>query len=247
MSKNNEIGVGGIYVVHGIQGYDEREKMLLRLLKDEYNFEFEFVTESTDSYVNDLWIKQYFTEDIREILSSGALFCTLVHILCYERILKENHKNAIIFENDVCFLGDFSSKIKPIIKEAEQLEKGYIISLENSTLRFPSWRKTRRGKFLYEATSGRCAGAYLVDRKGVENMLEDLKINKCSKVIDWWHNDLIDRKIVNMFWAHPPITEQGSFNGRLPSSISVRSRGNIRSFRWTVQKFYKSYLLRWFK
>lgn len=247
MSINKEIEVDGVYVVHGIKGYDEREKMLLHLLKDQYNVDFEFVTESADPYINDSWIKQYFTQDIREILSSGALFCTLVHILCYERIINKNHKNAIIFENDVCFLGDFVSKIKPIVKEAEQLEEGYIISLENSTLRFPSWRKTRRGKLLYEATSGRCAGAYLLDQKGAQNMLDDLKINKCKQVIDWWHNDLIERKVVKMFWAHPPITEQGSFNGKLPSTISARPRGNIRTIRWEIQKFYKTYLLRWFK
>jgi glycosyl transferase family 25 len=247
MGINKDIGIDGVYVVHGIKGYDERQKMLLYLLNDQYNIDFQFVTESPDSVINDKWIKQYFVEDVREILSSGALFCTLVHILCYELIVANNNQNAIIFENDVCFLGDFVAKIKPIVKESEQLEEGYIISLENSTLRFPSWRKIKKGKLLYEATSGRCAGAYLLDKKGAQKMLDDLKINKCKLVIDWWHNDLIERNIVKMYWAHPPITEQGSFNGRLPSTISSRPRGNIRGFRWQVQKFYKTYLLRWFR
>jgi glycosyl transferase, family 25 len=247
MSVNKEIGIDAVYVVHGIQGYEEREKMLLSLLKNQYTIDFQFVTESADTVINDRWIKQYFKEDIRQILSSGALFCTLVHILCYENIIKNDQKNAIIFENDVCFLGDFVTKIKPIIKESQQLDEGFIISLENSTLRFPSWRKIKKGKLLYEAASGRCAGAYLLDKKAAQKMLDDLKINKCQLVIDWWHNDLIERKIVKMYWAHPPITEQGSFNGKLPSTISARPRGNIRTIRWEIQKFYKTYLLRWFK
>ena len=247
MNINKEIGIDAVYVVHGIKGYDEREKMLLHLLKDQYHIDFEFVTESADSYINDAWIKQYFTQDVREILSKGSLFCTLVHILCYEKIVRNNNQNAIIFENDVCFLGNFVSKIKPIIKASKELEEGFIISLENSTLRFPSWRKTKKGKLLYEASSGRCAGAYLLDKKGAQKMLDDLKVDKCKLVIDWWHNDLIERNVIKMYWAHPPITEQGSFNGRLPSTISSRPRGNVRSFRWQIQKFYKTYLFRWFR
>jgi hypothetical protein len=78
-------------------------------------------------------------------------------------------------------------------------------------------------------------------------MLNDLKDNKCAKVIDWWHNSLVDRKVVKMYWAHPPITEQGSFNGKLPSSISVRADGQVRRWKWLLQKFYKMYVIRWFK
>lgn len=247
MDTNKDIGIDGVYVVHGIQGYDEREKMLLHLLRDQYKIDFAFVTESTDPIINEEWIKQYFVEDIKEVLSKGSLYCTLVHILVYERILAKNEKYAIVFENDVCFLGDFTSKVKPIINEANSLEEGFLISLENSTLRFPSWRKTKKGKFLYEASFGRCAGAYMIDREAVRRILDDLKINKCKEVVDWWHNDLVKRNVVKMYWAHPPITEQGSFNGKLPSTISSRSRGNMRTVRWNIQKFYKTYLLRWFK
>ncbi len=247
MSINKQIGIDGIYVVHGIKGYDEREKLLIKLLRDQYNMDFNFITESTDAYINEKWIKKYFIQDIKEILSSGALFCTLVHILCYQKIVAKNNKYAIIFENDVCFLGDFTHKIKPVIKESDTLVKGFIISLENSTLRFPSWKKIKKGKLLYEASAGRCAGAYLIDQQGALNILEDLKKNKCKEVIDWWHNDLINRKIIKMYWAHPPLAEQGSFNGKLPSTIAIRSKGNIRTFRWNLQKFYKMYLLRWFR
>jgi glycosyl transferase family 25 len=100
---------------------------------------------------------------------------------------------------------------------------------------------------LYEAAAGRCAGAYLIDLQAAKNMLEDLKVNKCNRVIDWWHNDLIERKVIKMYWAHPPLTEQGSFNGVLPSSVSARANGSIRRFKWLAQKFYKMYLLRWFR
>ena len=78
-------------------------------------------------------------------------------------------------------------------------------------------------------------------------MIKDAIEQKCGKVIDWWHNDMIDRKIIKMYWAHPPLTEQGSFNGKLNSSISIRNNGQIRRFRWLFQKFYKMYILRIFR
>lgn len=240
--------IGGIYIVHGIKGYDDREVYVRDLLQNQYGLEFEFVTESEDSAENDAWIKQYFREDIRNILPKGSMFCTLVHFLIYEKILNGDNRYAIIFENDVCFIGSkFIENIQLIVKEAEQLEEGFLISLENSTLKFPSWKITKKGKYLYEASRGRCAGAYLIDKKAAELMLNDLTTNKCSKVIDWWHNDLVERQLIRMYWAHPPLTEQGSFNGMHSSSISIRSNGHIRRFRWLCQKYVKMYVTRWFR
>ena len=240
--------IGGIYVVHGIQGYEEREQILTDLLHRQYKLDFEFVTESKDQAENDVWLKKYFSEDIKEILPRGGMYCTLVHILIYEKILQNNDRFAIIFENDVCFIGsDFIEKIKLVSQEASQLEEGFLISLENSTLLFPSWKKVKKGKYLYEATKGRCAGAYMIDRKAAEIMLDYIKEQKCTEVIDWWHNTLVKQGVLKMYWAHPPLTEQGSFNGKLTSSISIRSNGYIRRFRWLSQKFVKMYITRWFR
>jgi glycosyl transferase, family 25 len=235
-----------IFVVHGISGYETRETYLRELFKKN-EIGYQFVTESHDSEVNDTNIKKYFTDNIKSVLRKGALYCTLVHILIYELFLKSDHKYAIIFENDVCFLGSFPDEIQPIIEEANLLDESFIISLENSTLQFPSWRKTRKGKYIYEAKTSRCAGAYMMDKKAASRILEYAKQNKCNQVIDWWHNHLVEKKVIKMYWAHPPLTEQGSFNGKLTSTISVRAGGNLRSFKWSLQKFYKMYLLRLFR
>jgi glycosyl transferase family 25 len=240
--------IGGIYIVHGIKGYEAREQPIKDLLQRQHGLDFEFVTESDNQAENDAWINTYFREDIREILPRGGMYCTLVHLLIYEKIVRNDNKLAIIFENDVCFIEpNFVEKIRLIAKEAGELEEGFIISLENSTLNFPSWRKIQKGKYLYKESKGRCAGAYLIDKKAAELMLNDAKTNKCSEVIDWWHNDLIRRGVLNMYWAHPPLTEQGSFNGKHSSSISIRSNGYIRRFRWLSQKFVKMYVTRWLR
>jgi len=241
-------GVQGAYIVHGITGYESREKFLEGVFNNQQILPFEFVTEYQDSALNEELIKKYFTEDIRTVLGKGALFCTLVHMLIYEKVIKNDNEFALVFENDVCFIdSNFLEKLKPIVEEAKQLEKGFIISLENTTLEFPSWRVVKKNKLLYKAKSGRCAGAYLIDKKAAVLMMEDAINKKCSKVIDWWHNDLIDRGVITMYWAHPSLTEQGSFNGKMTSSISIRNNGTIRRWRWLAQKYYKMYILRIFR
>jgi glycosyl transferase family 25 len=205
---NSEAGVYGIYVVHGITGYENREVLLDKVLNKQYGLSYELVTEYSDSFVNEQLIKKYFKEGMLAPSNNGALFCTLVHILIYEKIIQNNNRFALIFENDVCLIGtDFLEKLGLVVNEAKQLEEGFIISIENTTLEFPSWRIVKKGKYLYEAFSGRCAGAYLIDKKAAEIMINDAINIKCGNVIDWWHNDLIDRKIVKMYWAHPPLTE----------------------------------------
>ncbi len=238
--------VSPVYIIHGIAGYEDREDKLKRDLSS-LNMEFEFVTEFNEQGKNDELIAKYFREDPLEPLTKGKLYCTLVHILAYEKIVARQQKYALIFENDVCFLKNFSKNLEKVLAEAEALEGGFLISLENSTLRFPSWRKIKKGKMLYEAAFGRCAGAYLIDLTAAKNILGSVRKKGFSKVIDWWHNELAEAGVIKLYWAHPPLTEQGSFNGQLSSSIAVRNKGNLRYLRWRLQKFVKMYLTRWFR
>ena len=101
---------------------------------------------------------------------------------------------------------------------------------------------TKRGKYLYKSSYGRAAGAYMIDLAGAQKILEHLKTNKCCNVIDWWHNSLIQNKVVDMYWAHPPLTEQGSHNGMMSSTISSKNRSIVRRIQWIAQKYYRTYI-----
>ncbi len=241
-----QFGIEGVYIVHAKKGYEYHEARINKLFK-ENGLNFEFVTDGDPScFSNDL-LGKYFSKDIHNILSDGILSCTLNHILIYERIVKNNNRYALVFENDPFFLGNFINQIENVVKEADTLNSGFLISLENTTLKFPPTKKLKKGKLLYAANSGRCAGAYLIDLKAAKDILDDLKENKCKQVIDWWHNSLIDRNVVKMFWADPPLTEQGSHNGLLSSTISSKNKNLKRRISWLAQRYYKTYIARWFK
>ncbi len=242
----DELIIEEAFVVHALKGYELHEKRIIELF-EKNKLHFEFVTDGDPTFFNKEIIEKYFVKDIEKILSKGVLSCTLNHIYAYERIVSRNIKYAVVFENDPFFLGNFTEKIKRASKEIESLPKGNIISLENSTLKFPSYWATKRGKFLYRAKAGRMAGAYLIDLEGATNILKDLEHNKCHTVIDWWHNTLIERGVIKMYWAHPPLVEQGSHNGCMNSTISSKPSNLIRRINWLLQKCYKLYFKRLFR
>nr|WP_294894720.1 glycosyltransferase family 25 protein [uncultured Pedobacter sp.] len=238
--------IDGIYIVHAKKGYEIHEERLNKIF-DDFQLDIEFVTDGDPTLFSEELLAKYFCSDIQSKLSPGVLSCTLNHIFCYERIVKNKNRYAIVFENDPFFIGDFKVEVQKIVREATMLKEGFIISLENTILEFPSYKSIEKDKLLYAADHGRCAGAYIIDFKAAEDILNDLKSNKCCQVIDWWHNTLINNKVVKMYWAHPPIVEQGSHNGMMSSTISSKNKNQIRRLRWLLQKFYKSKIYHRFK
>lgn len=238
-----DYGIDGVYIVHAKKGYEIHEQRINTLLKS-YNMQFEFVTDGDPSLFDSIDLDKYFTSDIRSSVPKGALSCTLNHIISYEKIVANKNRYAVVFENDPFFIGNFVQKIEKVAKEADSLPPGFIISLENTTLQFPSFWETKKNRYLYQASRGRCAGAYLIDFAAAKASLDSLTTEKCNDIIDWWHNRLIERGIVRMYWAHPALVEQGSHNGQMCSTISSKQKNLIRRFLWNIQKIYKVFFRR---
>jgi glycosyl transferase family 25 len=186
-------------------------------------------------------------EDAEQIMRKGVISCTLNHFLIYEKIVENNYRYTLIFEDDVLFLGNFQKKMDRISRELNNLKKGFIVSIENTTLRFPSFWETRKNVFLYEALRGRATCGYIVDYEGAYQMLTDLKSNKCPTQIDAWHNLLAKRNVIKIYWAHPPLVEQGSLNGKFHGPVSSKQQSLIRRFRWVIQKTFKITVSRLFR
>ena len=238
--------IGHIYIIHALKGYEGHQARLQEILPFT-GIDFTFVTDGDPALWTEVLIDKYFDKHIKSTLRTGVLSCTLNHILSYEKMLEAGLEYGLFFENDPFFLGGiegFRPKVDSLLLEAEELEPGFIISLENTTLRFPKRSRLKKGQKLYAATQGRAAGAYIVDRVGIERMLADLKSKPCDTVIDWWHNDMIDRGVIKMYWAHPVLTEQGSHNGKLNAGISSKNASVFRQLKWKVQKAYKQLLHR---
>ncbi|MBN2166593.1 MAG: glycosyltransferase family 25 protein [Marinilabiliaceae bacterium] len=225
--------IDGIYVVHAPVGYELHEKRVIDIF-NKLNFEFEFVTDADPELVDEL-----LTTDFVKSRKKGLIMCTLSHLMAYQKVVTNGNKYALIFEDDPFFIGDFKKKMVKLEPEILKLEPGFIISLENTTLRMPSFWQVKRKKYLYKAKMGRAAAAYIIDYKAAEIMLAQLNKEKCHLVIDWWHNYLIKNNILDMYWAHPPFVEQGSHNGEQSAPKSTQQRSIMRKINWKFQKLYK--------
>ncbi len=234
-----------IFVIHAPTGYEFQGQRVTKLLAKQ-DLDFEFIHEESAEHLNEL-VNKYCDPDLINKFRKGGIACTVSHILALEKFLETGKKFALIFEDDPCFLGDFTSRLNKHTNEIHRLEEGFIISLENTNLKFPSFFQTKKNKHLYQASMGRMACAYLVDIKGAQNALNDLKTNKCGVIIDWWHNSLIKNKVIRLYWLHPPLVEQGSINGKMNSTISSRPHNIRRRISWLLQKAYKMTFRRLFK
>jgi len=234
-----------IYIIHALKGYEFHENRIRQIFPWK-GLKFDFVTDGDPSCFSQPLLEKYFSSRFIEKTSPGALSCTLNHILACERAVLKDNRYIIVFENDPFFIGNFSQRLNKLVPEMDNLEAGFIISLENTTLRFPSFWQVKRRKYLYPAKVSRMAGAYIIDHAGATAILKDLEKNKCDTIVDWWHIDLINRGIIKMYWAHPPLIEQGSHNGKLCSTISSKPRSFKRRISWLLQKFYKSVFKRLF-
>lgn len=238
--------IDAIYVVHAKVGYEAQAVHVLELFK-ENNLEFEFMSDGDPSLFTKDLLKKYFTEDVDQKMGEGVKSCTLNHFLIYEKIVEKKYRYTLIFEDDVFFLGNFMKNMDRIYQELINLKKGFIVSIENTSLRFPSFWDVKKNKYLYEALSGRATCGYIVDYEGANQMLLDLKSNKCHTQIVGWHNLIAQRNVIKIYWAHPPFVEQGSMNGKSHGTDSTKQKSLIRRIRWCFQKAFKMTISRLFR
>lgn len=173
----------------------------------------------------------------------NATSCAFKHILAYEKIVKNNIDVALILEDDIYLSKDFDSTLTSVLNEINENQySNFIVSLEDSNLQFVKRSELVKNKFLYKKLHGRLTGAYLIDKLGAYNCLEEIKRNKCNRPIDWFHNESSEKQIINIFWINNPIATQGSLMGTIKSLIDDKPYNFTRIISFKLQKIYKTIL-----
>jgi len=239
---NVSINVDKIYVVH-VSSNKLREQHIKNEL-GRFNLPFEFMLKGDKSEISSEIIKEYFIGDeMGGLKPTAQQSCTYKHLSIYEKILTDGVQDALIFEDDVYLSENFIEVFNQTISELKALpqktQDKALINFENSTLQIVPPSKQVNGQYLYEASKNRCAGAYYIN-KNLANSITQYRIKyKCNKIIDWYHNELIDTIGLQNYWCHPPIVEQGSHNGKMQSIIDDKKYGSVREITWKISRFYK--------
>lgn len=244
MRKNLKIMIKTL-VIHA-DALKERGEHIDRMMKS-LGLGYEFVNEGRDDEKIQAYLDKYMKNG-REQLHRRIprALCTVSHFLAYEKIVDEGLEGALVLEDDIALDKDFPSRFEQSIEEYREhyADRNIFISYEDSALRFVPRSQRKKGQMLYPAKKGRMAGCYFINSRAAKAVLEQLSLERCDLAIDWYHNDLIDKGILECLWCQPTIATQGTFSGAFVSSLS--NDGHFVRLRWLFKKNYKK-LLYWFR
>lgn len=198
----------------------------------------EFIHDGDLKDLSENVLESYFKGDMKQV--KPATSCAFKHILAYQKLINSADNLALILEDDVILASNFCHKLNEYILEINKNSiSNFLISLEDSNLKYVKNSELKSGKFLYKNKHGRMASAYLIDKTFATNILNEIKANKCHQPIDWFHNYCSDTEIINIYWSHPTIASQGSVVGSIPSIIDNSKTGLKRQISYGITKFYK--------
>ena len=204
--------------------------------------DYHFIHEGdVDNISQEIQVK-YFGGELSEL--RPVVSCAYKHILAYYEISKlHSDECALILEDDIFLYDNFCFLLREILEEiAHKKMKNFLISLEESNLKYVRKSERKEDSLLYKKPIGRMAGAYLMDTICAQALINEIENNKCNLAIDWFHNYCAAKGLFDIYWAHPPIAIQGSLNGKIKSLIDDKPIGRIKIMKFNISKIYKRIL-----
>lgn len=179
---------------------------------------------------------------------SAYTSCAYKHLLVYEALLESGDDYALVIEDDIYFYNNFSVILPKILEEiTSHKHKNFIISLEDSILKYVSGKVRKQNKYLYPAIKGRLAGTYLIDRQAAQRILDIVKEDKMNIPIDMFHDKCSESGVINMLWSHPTLTCQGSTSGRIMTLIDQKEYSLRKRISFQLRKYFRRFLYRYFR
>lgn len=247
ISKLNSTTSYKIFIIHTKADIGKRRASIEKQMSNhqlEYTFMFEGDKADLDEKTLDKWLGG----KIRMSGASADASCVIKHLLCMEETANSKLAGALIFEDDALLADNFYTIFKQSLEEIKNVfaaeNSAFLISYENSSFQFVSQSQVVKGQCLYKAPASRCAAAYYISKKACEMILSEIAQRKCETPVDWYFNTLSDKGLLDIYWTHPPIVEQGSHNGSMRSLLDDKKFGSFRSLNFAIQKFIKQHILR---
>ncbi len=227
------------YVIHVSDDY-EREKHIKAQLAGQ-PLEVEFILEGDKKDLSEQVLEAYFTGNRKNVSNSTS--CVYKHILAYEKVMANKDQLALVLEDDIVLYKNFARVLPAIVAEINRESlQGFIVSLEDSMLKYIPRSERLSNKYLYSRDYGRYAGAYLIDYAGAETILKRIRKEKCAVPMDWYHDDCARQGLLKIFWSQPTIAIQRSHTGSMATMLDQKASGFLRVVSFYLQWGYKRLL-----
>lgn len=223
----NNSAVPPIFVINLESAIDRRESITQQMNK--YNLNFEFIKAVDKNHLTETQRKYYSEEesilDFGRGLTDGEIACALSHYSIFEKILKENIKTAIVFEDDIIINEDTVAIIKRQYAFPKDMELLYFLHGKVKSL--PWKRKTiykdyKIVKYLAPTKNSKrsiiYAAAYQITRDGAYKQLREAYPVKLPADI---HMGYIQRNKVKAYGIEPNCAGLGDFETGIPDRPDV--------------------------
>ncbi|OLY80864.1 putative inactive glycosyltransferase 25 family member 3 [Smittium mucronatum] len=173
-------------------------------------------------------------------ISPGAIGCWLSHRELWSRIVEENIKSALIFEDDVDLASGFNEKLSSVMSQLSSKNVYWdILYVGHCYQRTSLQEPIITNPVIVQASSSPvCMHAYGLSFGGAKKLLS--KITKFKKPIDQQVSDLSNIRKINAYSINPAIAKQGAFSGDTNINLDPEFRqGNKILTDYSIQKCIK--------
>ncbi len=223
-----------INVIH-VKGNREREAYIVNELS-KVPFKYEFVLDGNIEDLSRERLAEFFDGPL--LVPSPASSCAFKHFLAYEKLSREGSL-LLIMEDDIELFPGFYRMFTKSLEEIKQSMSNFLVNYELSLTLFVNRSEQKPDKVLYKKERAKCTGLYLIDAEAARNILQYARENKCSVPIDIFHDELVRKGIINMYWSHPSIGQQMSHNGKVKSLIDNKASGGKRQLIYKLKMAYR--------
>jgi glycosyl transferase family 25 len=188
-------------------------------------------------------------KDLKRKLTHGEVGCAKSHILIYKRIIKENIKKAIIFEDDIILKKDFKDSIFKIISKDIDFDiilLGHYSNDIRENINISKWYKKRIGNYSiikFGSNYNYGAHGYLISLAGAKKLIN--KTNPLVKPIDHYTGS---NEGIKLYGIDPVLVD---LNPLFPDSDLEKDRAIIqgnknikfKKLKRIIKKIYFRYKL----
>lgn len=201
-------------------------------------------------YINSYEYKNYIDNTYKIFGPKGAIGCFLSHIKVWKRFIEDkdnNDDNILVLEDDVIFEENFNEKLKLVLKDLKDLKDtndilylgyigGNVINLIGSLLGINREEKIVTKNIIIPKTS-LALHAYIISRKGINKILNNLEKNKLNHHFDYYLQSLRE---LNCYSCYPRIAYQTSTDTL--NSFNISSQPIVLSY--FLSNFYIDKMVR---
>lgn len=222
-------GIDAIFVIHAASLAERRKLIEAQLTALGLRHEF-ILDHDIPDIPESLRQRMFRTGSLSPAQQSCALKHWQAHVLAEQR----GYARMLVLEDDVILARNFSAVFERAMSEELAIREPHVTFLGCGGHYYVAKAEIEPGRLLYQRDQGKFADSYIIGRDAVEKRLRWIGEHGIDRPIDHQF-EAIDRETgIAMYWLEPPIAEQGSHNGKFPSTLAVSHPLWFQSlqFRW---------------